>query len=66
MTDRYSSIVVVFEENIRDDDAENLLTAIRMLRGVLSVTPNIANTTEHIAYMRVRSEMLDKLLDVVK
>ena len=38
MTDRYNALIVVLEGNVRDDDAEPLLAAIRQLCGVLSVS----------------------------
>ena len=53
MTDRYNFLVVVLEENIRDDDAETILNAIRMVKGVLSVEGN------------VRMELGNKLLEVL-
>lgn len=39
MTDRYAGFTVVLQEDIREDDAEFLLTALRMLKGVLEVRP---------------------------
>ena len=39
MTDRYDAFTVVLERNIRTDDAEPVLAAIRQLRGVLDVIP---------------------------
>ena len=41
MTDRLKGCTVVFDRDIRVDDAEHLLDAIRMLRGVIDVTPEI-------------------------
>ena len=46
MTDRYSSLTVVLERDIRDDDAEPLIAAIRQLRGVLRVVPKVADAGE--------------------
>ena len=65
MTDRYHSLTVVLEHDIREDDAKPLLAAIRQLRGVLSVEGNVADVTSHMAQERARRELGEKLLEVV-
>lgn len=47
MTDRHTAYVVILENDIREDDAEATITALRMVRGVASVQP-IVKTTDHI------------------
>jgi hypothetical protein len=65
MTDRYNALVVVMAQDIRSDDAEALINAIMMLRGVASVTPNVADMGGHIAKMQVRTEMKQKVFDAL-
>lgn len=65
MTDRYNAITVVLDHDIREDDAESLLNAIRMLRGVLSVTPNVTSLESHVAHDRAINELRNKLRDVL-
>ena len=65
MTDRYNTLTVVLEKDIRDDDAEALLTAIRQLRGVLSVSGNVADLTAYMAEERAKRELGDKLWQVL-
>ncbi len=65
MTDRFNALTVVLETDIRDDDAEALIAAIRQLRGVLSVSGNIANPSDYIAQQRARHELCDKLWHVL-
>jgi hypothetical protein len=65
MTDRINSITVVLESDLRDDDAEDILSAIKQLRGVLSVTGNVAELDDHIAQQRVRHELGQKLWSVI-
>jgi len=43
MTTRYSGLQVTLKQNMRDDDAEELIAAIRMLRHVVDVRPIIAD-----------------------
>ena len=42
MTDRLKGVWVAFERDIRTDDVEPLIEAIKCLRGVLAVEPSIA------------------------
>lgn len=66
MTDRISSITVVLESDMRDDDAAATLQAIRQIRGVLTVTGNVKDSlASHIAEMRVRNEIGAKLHAIV-
>ena len=65
MTDRFATLTVVLERDFRDDDAESLLTAIRQMRGVLSVTGNVTDLTAHMAEERARRELGAKLWQVL-
>lgn len=65
MTDRYNAVTVVLDRDYRTDDAEAILTALRQIRGVLSVEPNVADISDHVADQRVRHELGQKLLDVL-
>lgn len=65
MSDRLKGIVVTFKNDIKDEDAEDILTAIRMVKGVLSVKPLITNYEQHIAEERVRHEIHKQLFDIV-
>jgi hypothetical protein len=62
VTDRHNGYYVVLENDIRSDDAEATIAAIKQIKGVLSVTPNVASFDEHIAEMRVRTELGDKIM----
>lgn len=65
MTERYNALTIVLDRDIRKDDARPLIGAIRMLRGVASVTPNVTDICDHVAQERVRRELGEKLLAVV-
>lgn len=65
MTDRFNALVVVLEKDMRDDDAEALLIAIRQLRGVASVEGNVADMASHIARVQARTELSAGLWDVL-
>jgi hypothetical protein len=65
MTDRIHSLTIVLERDIRMDDAQATIAAIEQIKGVLSVTPNVASIEDHIAFQRVRRELTEKIMEVV-
>ena len=65
MTDRFNTLTVVLEVATRDDDAEQILSAIRMVKGVLSVSGDVASGQEYMAIERARSELGSKLWGVL-
>ena len=67
MTDRFNSLTVALERDIRDDDAEPILQAIRMIRGVLSVSGNVAdNLGDFVAEARVRKDITSKVYEALR
>jgi len=65
MTDRFHSLTVVLERNSRDDDVQPIVDAIGMVKGVLSVKGNVADSTSHMAQERARLSLGKKLLTIV-
>lgn len=65
MTDRINALTVVLETDMRDDDAEGLISAIKQLRGVLTVESNVRNMNDLVAQERARDEMRQKLIDIL-
>lgn len=65
MTDRIHSITIVLEEDTRVDDAESLLNAVKMMKGVVSAEGNVADCVSYVAETRVRSEIGRKLFKVL-
>ena len=61
MSDRTVCLTVVLDKEIRTDDAESTLAAIAMIRGVVSVTANVTNTMDHVAYARARHDIEARL-----
>ncbi|KKL39757.1 hypothetical protein LCGC14_2368000 [marine sediment metagenome] len=53
MTTRLEGLIVIFDDDIREDDAENWIKAIRMMRKVARVEPIESTITESLA-MRTR------------
>jgi hypothetical protein len=66
MTDRYNAFIVILEKDIRDDDAEDTITALKQIKGVLKVVPNVADADEAIARARVKQEIVEKIWQALK
>jgi hypothetical protein len=68
MTDRHSGYVVTLADDIRDDDAEAVINALRMVKGVLTVEPIIGGgvSAAFVHEQRVRSEFREKLFNLVR
>lgn len=54
MSVRFAGVVVTFEGDIRDDDAEATLAALRQIKGVLTVEAVVADVPLHMAEQRAR------------
>ena len=65
MTDRIKGCTVVFEEEIRTDDAESILNAIRSIRGVLSVDGTLSTGSDYFERQRIKIELLKKISQMV-
>lgn len=64
MTERYSSLTVVFEKDVRSDDAEAIMNAIRQFRGVAGVEGNVTNLAQVTADHRFRNDMAQKVMAI--
>lgn len=65
MTDSINALTVILASDMREDDAEPLIAAILQLRGVLRVDKHVADLGTHLAEMRARSALGDKLWEVL-
>ncbi len=65
MTDRFYALTVILEKDIRDDDAEPMINAIKMIKGVQDVQPHIADPSVWMAQERARRDLGEKLWHVL-
>ncbi len=65
MTDRLKGCMVVFELDIRVDDAEAILNSIRMLRGVLSVEGSVSSPEDWMNRERISHDLTRKIWEVL-
>jgi len=64
MTDRFNGLLVTLENDIREDDAEAIILAIRQLCGVIGCKGNVVDIQEHLAETRIRHELWGKMQDI--
>jgi hypothetical protein len=65
VTDRHSGYIVTLADDIREDDTEAIITALRMVKHVASVQPVVMDSTELMARERVRWEVRGRLFDAI-
>ena len=61
MTDRHAGYIVTLADDIREDDAEAIIQALLMIKGVARVEPIVADHQLFLATQRARAEIGDKL-----
>ena len=66
MTDRLKGVTVTFERDIRDDDSEYIINAIKMIKGVLDVTPSIVAHDDYMNRVRIQREIEEKIWKALK
>ena len=65
MTAKFNSLTIVLESDVREDDAQTLINAILMLKGVLSVEGNVSSVTDYVAESRVKTEVRNRLFEII-
>ena len=66
MTDRVNTITVALESDIREDDAQSLISAIMQMRGVLSASLNVADVQSYVSDMRARIALVEKVTSLLR
>lgn len=64
MTDRLKGLTVAFNKDIRDDDAQSIIDAILMIKGVVDVSTSVSNPDDYMNRMQVKNEILKKVYAV--
>lgn len=66
MTDRINAIIVALSKDIRDDDMENTVNAIKQIKGVQDVTLHVADINSFVAESRIKQETAEKLMNLAR
>lgn len=65
MSDRIKVLTVVLEQDLREEEIQPLIAAIKQLRNVIEVSAEVADPNLYVATTRVRRELGQKLLKIV-
>ncbi len=65
MTDRINALTVVLDRDIREDDVQGLIDAIKYLSGVDKVTKHVADLESRVAKSRAQLALREKILDLL-
>jgi hypothetical protein len=66
MSDRSKGLVVTFERDFLEEDADRVADLIRMIRGVASVTASRASIEDEMNRERVRMELKRRLWEALE
>lgn len=67
MTERYAGFYVILEKDIREDDAKATISAMRHIKGVLSVEPKVTDNFDGLMIRhRFIREMEDGIFEMMK
>lgn len=66
MADLVKGLTVVLERDIRDDDAQAIISAIQQIRGVASVTPHITTGEDYFVARRTKLKIAERFTEVIK
>lgn len=65
MTPRYYALTVILAVPMRDDDAQAIIDAIGMIKGVADVQPLVANAELHWAKATALIDVRNDIMDVL-
>ena len=66
MTDRVKGFTVTLEQDIRVDDVEVILNAVRMVKGVAHVEPSLTTMEDHMNRTLIRLELEQKIYEMLR
>lgn len=65
MTDRHAAYIVTLDEDIRKDDAEAIINALRMVKHIIAVEPVVADFALGIAERRASNEWRKRIYNML-
>jgi hypothetical protein len=66
MTDRIKGVLITFEKDIRDDDAEPIIQTLKMIKGVLTVKPYVTHMEDYMLYQKGHLDARRAMFDFLK
>lgn len=66
MTERHVAYTVTLTKPIREDDAQRIIEAIEMIKGVRKVVPVVADINTHLAFERAYQVIYKKVFKALE
>lgn len=66
MSNKIASFTITLKDDIDEEQAEMIKTALLLIRGVIAVEPNVSNCELYMAESRAKYKLLDKMLEILK
>jgi len=65
MTDRVKGFTVTLKEDIREDDFQDVIKAVELIKGVIHVEPLLVTVDDHVVKQRIKLKMIQKILKML-
>lgn len=65
MTDRYAGFLVTLDKEMRSDDSECVIEAIKMIKYVQSVKPYLADTEKYMIAEREKFKFGERIIEMI-
>ncbi len=66
MTDRIKGFLVTLDKDIREDDVQCIIDAIKMIKHVHSVKSYVTGMEDYMAYSKAESDIGRKIMEFVR
>ncbi len=66
MSDRIKGLTVTLRPELRDDDAEPTIAAIRMIKGVIDVQAHVADPAHHMAVIHAKQALREPAAEALR
>ncbi len=66
MTDRIKGFTVALGKDMREDDCQQIINAILMIRGIENVTPLITSNDDWLARQHVKAELRESFYEFIE
>lgn len=66
MSGKIKGLTVVFEEDVDDDHAQNIIDALLMIKGVANVSASVCDVDDYINRQKVSNEISRKIYDLYR
>lgn len=65
MTDRYKGFLVTVQGELRSDEADNIINALKMVKGVENVFPYVKEAEDYMMEGKAKRDAYNDILQVI-